>query len=100
MIKHNYFVKFIKKVNLLINRLIKKNLNKLNSVNFFKITKSNKFFLSLVALFVLFLSYLSIPNIYNQTEISHKLKNQLKKLNLNLILTQKLNIIFYQDHIL
>ena len=89
MIKHNYFVKFIKKVNLLINRLIKKNLNKLNSVNFFKITKSNKFFLSLVALFVLFLSYLSIPNIYDKTEIIAKLNNQLqKKLNINFDLSE------------
>ena len=89
MIKHNYFVKFIKKVNLLINRLIKKNLNKLNSVNFFKITKSNKFFLSLVALFVLFLSYLSIPNIYDKTEIITKLNNQLqKKLNFDFNLSE------------
>ena len=79
MIKHNYFVKFIKKINLTINRLIKNNLNKLNSVNFYKITKSNKFFLSLVVLIVLFLSYLSIPNIYDKNEISKKLNDQLKK---------------------
>ena len=89
MIKHNYFVKFIKKINLIINRLITKNLNKLNSINFLKITKSNKLFLSLVALFLLFMSYLLIPNIYNKTEISKKLNNQLqKKLNFNFNLSE------------
>lgn len=89
MIKHNYSVKFIKKIYLTINRLIQKNLNKLNSVNFYKITKSNKFFLSLVVLTVLFLSYLSIPNTYNKIEISTKLNNQLqKKFNLNFNLSQ------------
>ena len=84
MIKHNYFVKFIKKINFNIDRLIKKNLNKLNSISFFNITKSNKFLLSLTVLFVLFISYLSIPNIYNKTEISINLNNQLQqKLNFN-----------------
>lgn len=89
MIKHNYFVKFINKINLIINRLIKKNLNKLNLINFFKITKNNKFLLSLGVLFVLFLSYLSIPNLYNKTEINIKLNNQLqKKLNFNFNLSE------------
>ena len=89
MIIHNNFVKFINKVNLIINRLIKQNLNKLNSVNFFKITKSSKFALSLAVLFVLFISYLSIPNIYNKTKISIKLNNQLqKKLNFKFNLSE------------
>ena len=95
MIKHNYFVKFIKKINLIINRLIKNNLNKLNSTNFYKITKSNKFFLSLVVLIVLFISYLSIPNIYDKTEISEKLNDQLKKkFNLNFNLSQDIKYNF------
>ena len=95
MIKHNYFVKFIKKINLTINRLIKNNLNKLNSTNFYKITKSNKFFLSLVVLIVLFLSYLSIPNIYDKTEISKKINDQLqKKFNLNFNLSQDIKYNF------
>ena len=98
MIKHNYFVKFTKKINLIINRLITKNLNKLNSVNFSKITKSNKFYLSLVVLVVLFLLYLSIPTIYNKTEISIKLNNQLqKKLNFNFF-SQKYNNMIYWYH--
>ena len=89
MIRQNYLVKFIKKIHLIINRLIKENLNKLNSVNFFKISRSNKFILSLMILFVLFISYLSIPNIYNKIEISKKLNNQLqKKINFNFNLTE------------
>ena len=95
MIKHNYFVKFIKKINLTINRLIKNNLNKLNPTNFYIITKSNKFFLSLVVLIVLFLSYLSIPNIYDKTEISKKINDQLqKKFNLNFNLSQDIKYNF------
>ena len=96
MIKHNYLVEFIKKINLTINRLIKKNLNKLNSINFYKIPKSNKFLLSIAVLIVLFLSYLSIPNIYDKDKISKKLKDHLqKKFNLNFNLSQnfKYNIL-------
>ncbi len=89
MIKHNYFVKLIKKINLTINRLIKNNLNKLNSLNFYNITKSNKFYLSLAVLVVLFLSYLSIPNIYDKIEINKRLNSELqKKFNLNFNLSQ------------
>ena len=79
MIEYNYFVKIIQKTNLIINRLIKKNLNKLNSTNFYTLTKSNKFLLSSVVLIVLLLSYLSIPNIYNKPKISKKINDQLKK---------------------
>ena len=89
MIKHNYLVEFIKKINLTINRLIKKNLNKLNSINFYKIAKSNKFSLSLAVLIVLFLSYLSLPNIYDKDEINKKLNDQLeRKFNLKFNLSQ------------
>jgi hypothetical protein len=89
MIKYNYFISFTKKIYLTINKLIKNNLNKLNLTNFYKITKSNKFFLSSVALVVLFLSYLSIPNIYSKTKISEKLNNQLqKRFNLNFNLSE------------
>ena len=89
MIIQNYLVKFIKKTHSTINRLIKKKLNKLNSANFFKISRSNKFILPFAVLFVLFISYLSIPNVYDKTEISIKLNNQLqKKLNLNFNLSE------------
>jgi hypothetical protein len=87
--KLNYFVKFIKKIILIINRLIINNLNKLNYTNLYKITKSHKFFISLVVLIVLFLSYLLIPNIYNKTEISKILNNHLQnKFNINFNLSQ------------
>ena len=96
MIKHNYLVEFIKKINLSINRLIKKNLNKLNSINFYKITKSNKFSLSLAVLIVLFLSYLLIPNIYDKDEITKKLNDKLKKkFNLKFNLSQNLKYNFF-----
>ena len=95
MTKHNHFIKFIKKINLTINRLIENNLNKLNPSNFYKITKSSKFFLSLVVLIVLFLSYLLIPNIYDKTEISKKLNYQLQeKFNLDFNLSQNLKYNF------
>jgi len=95
MTTDNYFVKFIKKINLIINRLIKNNLNKLNLANFYKITKSKKFFLSLVLMIVLFLSYLLIPNIHDKTEISKNLKNQLQeKFNLDFNLSQNFKYSF------
>ena len=87
MTKRYYFVKSIKKINLIINRLIKNNLNKLNTKYLYTISKSNKFILSFTVSIVLFLSYLSIPNIYDHTEVSNKLNNQLQKrfdLNFNL----------------
>jgi hypothetical protein len=96
MIKHNYFVKFVKKINLIINRLIKYNLNKLNPTNFYTITRSNKFILSLVALIILFFSYLLIPNIYDKTKISIKINDKLqKKFNLNFNLSQDLKYNFF-----
>jgi hypothetical protein len=89
MNRHNYLVRFIKKINLTINKLLKENLNKLNPDNFIKISRSNKFLLSLAVLIVLFISYLSIPNIYNKKEISIKLNNQLqKKLNFDFNLSE------------
>ena len=96
MIKHNYFVKFINKIDLIINKLLKKNLNKLNKISLSKITKSNKFLLTLVTLVVIFLSYLSIPSTYNKTEISKELNNQLqKKLNFNFNLSENFEYNFF-----
>ena len=96
MSKHNNFVTFFKKINLLINSLLKKNLNKLNLNNFSNIARSNNFFFIFVALFILFLSYLSIPNIYDKHEIQKELKNQLlSKFNLNFSLPQKIKYNFF-----
>ena len=77
MNKHNFFVTFLKKINLSLNSLLKKYLNNLNFNNFSNIGKSNKIFITFVALIILFLSYLLIPNIYDKDEISKQLKNQL-----------------------
>ena len=94
MKKHNYFVTFLKKINLLINRLLKKYLNKLNLNNLNNIRQSNKFFLIFVALFILFLSYLLIPNIHDEFQIRKKFNNQLLNsynLQFNLPLNVKYN---------
>ena len=92
MIKHNFFVKFLIKINQFINSLLKRNLNKLNAANLKKILINNKVFFTIILLVILFFSYLSIPNIFNQSEISAKLKkNLLKKLNLEFNFEKKLN---------
>ena len=95
MKKHNYFVKFLIKINKFINSLLERNLNKLNVANLKKILINNKVFLSIVLLVILFFSYLSLPNIFNQSEISAQLKkNLLKKLNLEFNFEKKLNYKF------
>ena len=95
MPKLNYFIKFLKKIYLTINRLIENNLNKLNFANFYKITKSSNFFLSLVVLIFLFSSYLLVPNIYDKALISKKLNDQLQeKFNLDFDLSQNLKYNF------
>ena len=95
MNKHNYFVKFLIKINRLINSLLERNLNKLNAANLKKILFNNKFFLTIVLLVILFFSYLSIPNIFSQNQISVKLKkNLLDKLNLEFNFKDKLDYKF------
>ena len=96
MSKHNYFVAFLKKINLFINSLLKKYLNKLNINNSSNIIQSNKVFLSFVALIILFLSYLSIPHIYNKLEIQKELESQLSdKFSLNFIFSKKISYRFF-----
>jgi hypothetical protein len=96
MNKHNFFVKFLIKINQFINSLLKRNLNKLNAANLKKILINNKvFFYYYLIGIILFFSYLSIPNIFNQSEISAQLKkNLLKKLNLEFNFEKKLNYKF------
>ena len=96
MSKNNHFVTFLKKINLSINNLLKKNLNKLNPNNLSNIINSNKFFFIFVALIILFLSYLALPNIYNKAEIRNELKEQLlNNFSLNFDLPQNLNYSFF-----
>jgi len=95
MNKHNYFVKILIKLNNFINSLLERNLNKLNVANLKKILINNKIFLTIVLLVILFLSYLSIPNIFNQNQISAELKKDLlDKLNLEFNFKKKLNYKF------
>ena len=95
MNKHKNFVKFVKKIYLTINRLIKNNLNKLNLKNFSKIIRSHKFFLSSCALIILFFSYLLVPNFYDKIELVEKLENKLQnKLDLKFSLPQKIRYHF------
>ena len=54
MSKHNYFVKFLIKINIFINSLLKRNLNKLNAANLKKVLINNKVFLTIVLLVILF----------------------------------------------
>ncbi len=96
MRKHNFLITFVKKLNLVINNLLIKNLNKLNLNNFLHIAKSNKIFFTFVALFVLYLLYFSIPNTYNRNDVSKELQNQLyNKLNLKFNLSKNFNYDFF-----
>jgi hypothetical protein len=96
MSKRNYFVIFLKKINLSINNLLKKNLNKLNLINLSDIIHSNKVFLTFFTLIILFLSYLSIPHTFNKEEIQKELENQLiNKFSLNFVFSKKINYKFF-----
>ena len=91
MSKHNFFVKFLKKINLFINSLLEEKLNKLNFL--FETDKLLNFFsfkrivgLIIVFLFIIF-SYLLIPYTYNGNKLAAKIRNQLiidLGINLNL----------------
>ena len=99
MSKKNYFVIFLKKINLFITNLLEKYLNKLNIKDFIKkksyILSGNKALLSLATLVIIFFSYLSIPYIYNEAEIKAELKNQLfDKFNTNFIFSNNFNYKF------
>ena len=91
MKKHNFFVNFLKKVNLVTNSLLEKKLNKLNFL--FNLDKLLTFLsfkrifgFILILLFITF-SYLFIPYTYNGNKLAAKIQSQLSEdlgLNLNL----------------
>jgi hypothetical protein len=96
MRKHNFLITFIKKLNLLINNLLIKNLNKLNLNNFLHIAKSNKIFFTFVASIVLCLLYFSLPNTYDRNDVSKELENQLQnRLNLKFNLPKNFEYDFF-----
>ena len=96
MRKHNFLITFIKKLNLLINNLLIKNLNKLNLNNFLHIAKSNKIFFTFVASIVLCLLYFSLPNTYDRNDVSKELQKQLQnRLNLKFNLSTNFKYDFF-----
>ena len=77
------FLKFVKNINISINSLLEKNLNKLNFHNLTNLIKNNKIILTFVAVFIFFLSYLLLPTIYKQNELKNLLQSKLiNKFNL------------------
>ena len=96
MSQHNYFVIFLKKINLSINSLLEKYLNKLNLNNLLSIIPGNKVLWTIAGLVIVFLSYLSIPHIYQKVEIHKELENQLlQKFDLNFNFSKDLNYNFF-----
>ena len=96
MRKRNFFVKYLKNISNLINSLLEKNLNKLNSKNISYLFKNNKIILTFVAVTLIFISYLLLPSFYSQSDISKELKYELKnKLNLNFKFTQNIKYNFF-----
>ena len=91
MKKHNFFLIFLKKVNIIINSLLEKKLNKLNFL--FKADKLLTFFnfkrifgTIFVLLFLTF-SYLFIPYTFNGNKLAIKIQSRLSNdlgINLNL----------------
>ena len=96
MSKTNFFLKYIKNINNLINSLLEKNLNKLNFKNLSNLFKNNKIILTFVALVVLSVSYLLLPIFYNQYDISNKLKTELQtKFDINFKFTKNIKYNFF-----
>ena len=91
MKKHNFFLNFLKKINIFINSLLKEKLNKLNFL--FEADKLLTFFtfkrifgFTIVLIFITF-SYLFIPYTFNGNKLAANIQNQLFKdlgINLNL----------------
>ena len=91
MKKHNFFLIFLKKVNIIINSLLEKKLNKLNFL--FKADKLLTFFNfkrifgTIIVLLFLTFSYLFIPYTFNGNKLAIKIQSRLSNdlgINLNL----------------
>ena len=100
MIKHNFFVNFLKKVNLAINSLLEKKLNKLNFL--FNLDKLSTFlgfkkiFWIITTFLIIVFSYLSLPYFYDSNNLESKIKNQIfNNLNVNLQITNNFTYSFF-----
>ena len=94
MSKHNFFAKFFKKTNIVINSLLIKKLNKLNFLfekdKFLTFLSFKRGFMFFSALIVLTFSYLSIPIFYNTSNLINNIKNQIyKDLNIDFSLSEE-----------
>ena len=100
MSKHNFFVKFLKKINLFINSLLE---NKLNKLNFLFDSDKLLIFLSfkrifgfISILFIIIFSYLSLPFFYNTNNLVNKIQNQLSEnLNFNFTINDNFTYNFF-----
>ena len=91
----NFFARFLKNFSKSINSLLEKYLNKLNINNFKRLLLNNKIFFTIVAAIILFFSYISLPNIYNQDNISKEIQSNLfNKLNLEFNFSNELEYKF------
>ena len=96
MSKTNFFVKYLKNISNSINSLLEKNLNRLNYKNLSFLFKNNKIILTFVALFTLFISYLLLPTLYNKSDLSKKLKNEIQtKFDLDFKFSQNIKYNFF-----
>jgi len=96
MSKSNFFAKYLKNIDKIIHSLLEKNINKLKFNNLLGLIKNNKIFLFFVALIILFLSYVSLPNLYNQSIIQEKIRNELSaNFNLEFNFVNKLDYQFF-----
>ena len=94
MSKHNFFAKFFKKTNIVINSLLIKKLNKLNFLfekdKFLTFLSFKRGFMFFLALIFLTFSYLSIPNFYDTSNLINNIKNQIyKDLNIDFSLSEE-----------
>ena len=100
MSKHNFFVNFLKKVNLAINSLLEKKLNKLNflfnSDKLLAVIGFKRIFGFISVLLVIIFSYLSLPYFYNANILVNKIQNQLSKnLNFNFTINNNFTYNFF-----
>ena len=100
MRKHNFFVNFLKRVNLVINSLLEKKLNKLNflfdSDKLLIFLSFKRIFGFIFVLLVVIFSYLSLPYFYNTNNLVNKIKNQLSKnLNFNFAINKDFTYNFF-----
>tara|TARA_B100001057_G_scaffold43572_1_gene38969 strand:+ start:49 stop:1551 length:1503 start_codon:yes stop_codon:yes gene_type:complete len=100
MSKHNFFVNFLKKINISINSLLEKKLNKLNflfdSDKLLIFLSFKRIFGFISALLVIIFSYLSLPYFYNTNYLVNKIKSQLSKnLNINFVITNDFTYNFF-----